>query len=78
MGGVPTFFVQASDSSTQDNEVRYPKKLDTAHVRWIRPFSMGYAAKTLAVVGPIAVIVALEVTLRLSNANSGVADVNGD
>jgi hypothetical protein len=76
--GVPTFFVHASDSHTQDGEDGYAKELDTTHVRWIRPFSMGYAAKTLVVIGPVAVIVALEVTLRLSNANSGLADVNGD
>ena len=75
---VPTFFIQASGSHTQDGEDGYAKELDTMHVRWIRPFSMGYAAKTSAVIGPIAVIVALEVTLRLSSANSGLADVNGD
>jgi hypothetical protein len=78
VGGVPSFFVQASDNHTQNDDVRYGKELDTTHVRWIRPFSMGYAAKNLAVIGPIAVIVALEVTLRLSNANSGLANVDGD
>ena len=78
VGGVRSFFVQASVNHTQDSEGEYARELDTAHVRWIRPFSMGYAAKTLAVIGPIAVIIALEVTLRISNANSGLANVNGD
>jgi hypothetical protein len=74
----PSFSVESIDGHPSHNETTYPKEIDTAQVRWVRPFSLGYIAKTLAVIGPIAVIISLEVTLRLSNANSGLADVNGD
>lgn len=74
----PSFCVQSSESRPSQNGITYPKKIDTEQVRWIRPFSLGHVAKTLAVIGPIAVVISLEVTLRLSNANSGLADVNGD
>lgn len=77
-GGVPSFLVQASGGHTNKNRVPYVKELDAAPVRWVRPFSLGYVAKVMAVIGPIAVIIALEVTLRLSNANSGLVNVNGD
>jgi hypothetical protein len=76
-GGVPSFSVLSNEGYPSNNGVFSAKELD-APVRWIRPFSLGYLAKTLAVLGPIAAIISLEVTLRLSNANSGLADVNGD
>lgn len=77
-GGFTSFSVQSSNGHSSNNEISYERDLDTPPVKWIRPFSLGYLAKTLAVLGPIAVIITLEVTLRLSNAHSGLADVNGD